>query len=153
MQFREWFELGAGCVQGSILEREGVMEVWYCGEVPRVAGCGEMLEARGVVAEIGDDDLQNILREVHRPNNFVLRCESSQVATREFGRARPRLVGLEQHRVRESSETRYNQSTSQRLRSHHTQGLDLLEDAYGCWEVARSWLLGACPWWWDVEER
>ena len=99
VQYCKWLEFsGASLVCGYIIEREGIIKVWCGGEIPRVTRCRKILEARGVVTEIGDDDLQEVLWEVHRPHELTSCYGGSRVVVSELGRVRTPsgLIGLEQ---------------------------------------------------------
>lgn len=104
MQFRERSEFGSVRVRGSILEREGVMKVWYRREVPRGTSQRKCLEAKDVVTDFRDDTLQYILWEVHRPYGSVSGHERSQVAAHDLWLARSGFV-LKPNGVCEGPET------------------------------------------------
>ena len=88
MKFCERSELGAAYIQGFILEREGVVEIWYGGEVPGAARQRKSLKAKDIVTEVCDDNLQYILREVRRPHRLVFGYECFQVAAHDVGLVR-----------------------------------------------------------------
>lgn len=46
-----------------VVSREGVVEMGYGGDVPRITCCGTCEQCAGVVDEVGNDHFHNFLRE------------------------------------------------------------------------------------------